>query len=153
MIHSTVKGEGVDTSQVRFRESNPTGIFFKEMVHESDVSISYYSQDSPTSQLTESYLSEVYLTQAQYLCITGITTALSESCRELVFYAIDAAKKNGVTVVFDPNVRRKLWDDMKAKKTLLDIAKRVDIIIPGINEASFLLDNDDPKQVAKAFLK
>src|SRR5699024_12421543 len=32
-------------------------------------------------------------------------------------------------------------------------AKRVDIIIPGINEASFLLDNDDPKQVAKAFLK
>ncbi|HLR08738.1 MAG TPA: sugar kinase [Bacillota bacterium] len=153
MILSTVQGEGVDTSQVRFSETNPTGIFFKEMVHESDVSISYYRQDSAASQLTASDLSEVYLTQAQYLYITGITPALSESCRELVFYAIDAAKKNGVTVVFDPNVRRKLWDDMKAKKTLLDIAKRVDIIIPGINEASFLLDNDDPKQVAKAFLK
>ncbi|WP_188688900.1 sugar kinase [Pullulanibacillus camelliae] len=151
-ILSTVRGEGVDTRHVTRDQEAPTGIFFKEKINEKNVCIYYYRKHSATSCLTPYHIDEDYIGSAKYLYITGITPALSDSCRESIFYAIELAKKHDVKVAFDPNVRRKLWSNEKeARRTLLEIAKLADIVMPGISEGTFLFGTEDCEAMAEGF--
>lgn len=108
-VRNTIRGEGIDTSNVIFDEAEPTGVMFKEKRTGQDPQVFYYRRGSAASRLSPNDLDPSYLSRAKYLHLTGITPALSESCKETVFHAIDIAKDNGLTVVFDPNIRFKLW--------------------------------------------
>jgi 2-dehydro-3-deoxygluconokinase len=153
VITSTVRGEGVDISQVSFDHEAQTGVFFKEVVNQKNVKIYYYRRNSAASYLTPSHIDEDYIAGSKYLYITGITPALSETCRDVIFYAIELAKKHNKKVVFDPNIRRKLWGDEEARNTLLAIAKQSDIVLPGINEGMFLFGVNDCEEMAESFLQ
>ncbi|RAK22071.1 5-dehydro-2-deoxygluconokinase [Anoxybacillus vitaminiphilus] len=148
-----ISGEGVDVSQVKVDETAPTGIYFKEFRRANDVRVYYYRKYSAASRMVPEDLDEGYIAQAKYLHITGITPALSESCRETVMHGIEIARKHGVKVVFDPNVRKKLWPEEKARKTLLEIASKADIVLPGIDEAEFMFGQAAPEQLGKRFLE
>lgn len=150
-IISFIRGEGVDVSKVLNDSKASTGLYFKERLTEEEVAVQYYRTGSAASRMTAKDLSEAYISKAKFLHISGITPALSQSCYETVLRAIEIAKMNGVQVVFDPNLRRKLWVEDKARKTLMDIAKRSDIILPGIDEGAFLLGEDEPKAMAEKF--
>jgi 2-dehydro-3-deoxygluconokinase len=152
LILTSVRGEGVDVSRVNLDENAPTGVFFKEIINQDRVNIYYYRKNSAASQLAPADLDEMYIAQAKFLYISGITPALSLSARETVFHAIEIAKNNGVKVVFDPNIRRKLWEDDEARATLLEIAGKSDIVLPGIGECEFLFGTRDCEQAARSFL-
>jgi 2-dehydro-3-deoxygluconokinase len=148
-VLSAVRGEGVDTSRVLLDDEAPTGIFFKEIVNEENVRVHYYRKGSAASRIAASDLNEEYLSDAGYLYITGITPALSETCRDTIFSAIEIAKKHGKNVVFDPNVRRKLWSEEDARRTLLAIAEKADIVLPGVSEGEFLFGTTDHEKIAE----
>ncbi|MFB4168265.1 sugar kinase [Virgibacillus sp. JSM 102003] len=148
-VHTFIRGEGVDVSTVRFKESASTGLYFKEMVTDDEVRVHYYRKESAASLMTPQDLNEDYIASAKYLHITGITPALSESCRKTVMKAVEFAKKHEVTVVFDPNLRRKLWSEEQARKALLEIAFKADIVLPGLDEGVFLFGQNNPEMMAK----
>ncbi|MFL6561153.1 MAG: sugar kinase [Bacillus sp. (in: firmicutes)] len=152
-ILTSVHGEGVDVSRVILDESAPTGVFFKEIINQDRVNIYYYRKHSAASQLAPADLDQEYIAEAKYLYISGITPALSQSCRETIYASIEIAKENGVRVVFDPNIRRKLWEDDEARATLLEIAGKADIVLPGIGECEFLFGTRDCEQAADSFHK
>ncbi|KAB8137692.1 sugar kinase [Gracilibacillus oryzae] len=151
---SFIRGEGVDVSQVKSAPSAPTGIYFKELRKSSDVRVQYYRKGSAASTMAKSDVSEEYIAQASYLHITGITPALSESCYETMLEAIRIAKRNNVKVIFDPNLREKLWvSKEKAQQVLLEIASQSDIILPGMSEAAYLFGEKEPADYAESFFK
>jgi 2-dehydro-3-deoxygluconokinase len=152
-IISFLKGEDVDTSRVLTAEKSPTGIYFKELRRPNDIRVYYYRKGSAASTLSPVDLDREYISKAKYLHITGITPALSEDCRNTIFEAIKIAKNYGVKIIFDPNLRTKLWDEETARKTLLEITSKVDIILPGIAEGEFLLNEKDPTKLGEEFLK
>ncbi|SFJ82073.1 pfkB family carbohydrate kinase [Halobacillus dabanensis] len=84
--------------------------------------------------------------------MSGITPALSESCKETVDEAIKLAKKHKKTIIFDPNIRLKLWSEEKARQVLMEIAGQVDIVLPGIEEGKLLTGSSDPKEIAEVFI-
>ena len=147
-----IRGEGVDVSHVKYDTTAPTGLYFKEIRRPNDFRVHYYRKDSAASKLSKEDLDEGYIRQAKYIHISGITPALSDSCEETIFAAIDLAKKNGVTVVFDPNLRRKLWSEEKARATLLKIAALADIVLPGVEEGEFMFGETDPEKLGELFL-
>lgn len=149
---SFIRGEGVDISQVKSDSNAPTGLYFKEVRSGEDVRVQYYRSGSAASTLAPSDLSEKYIAKAKYLHITGITPALSESCYKTILKAIEIAKKHRVTIVFDPNLRRKLWSEEKARKVLLEIAALSDIILPGVDEGNFMFGESDPQKLGDLFL-
>lgn len=150
MILKELRGEGVDTTLIEFDSSHQTGLFLKEIINESDVHVYYYRQHSAASQMDPKLLEESYISSASYLFITGITPAISQSCKQTIFTAIKMAKKNNVKIVFDPNIRKKLWsEELEARQTLLEILKLSDIILPGISEGHFLFDSNDPEKISK----
>ncbi|WP_031515425.1 sugar kinase [Desulfofalx alkaliphila] len=152
-IISFVRGEGVDTSQVKVDPQAPTGVYFKERHEFGESKVFYYRKGSAASRLTPKDLDEAYISGAKYLHITGITPALSDSCRQTVLKAIEIAKSNGVTVSFDPNIRLKLWSVDKAVEVLMDLVSRSDIVLPGLQEGQMLVGANKPEEIADKILQ
>src|SRR5690625_1912758 len=150
-IKSFVLGEGVDIKHLKVAEGENTGIYFKEIINTNNYNIQYYRENSAASKMKTEDLDEDYIASSKYLFVTGITPALSESCYLTVLKAVDIAKSRKVEVVFDPNHRRKLWSDDKARARLLEIALKSNIFLPGKDEAKFLLGIDDPKEILSRF--
>ncbi|MFC4803070.1 sugar kinase [Neobacillus sp. GCM10023253] len=152
-IRNFIRGEGVDTSLVTFDPASPTGVFFKERQDGRDPKVNYFRAGSAASRMGKAHLQESEIAKAKILHISGITPALSSSCRELVYHAIDAAKRNKVTIVFDPNIRLKLWTKEEAREVLIDIAGKCDIVLPGIEEGLILTGEKTPEKIAEGLIK
>ncbi|WP_062515574.1 sugar kinase [Halobacillus sp. KGW1] len=150
-VRSFIRGEGVDVNKVTSYGGAPTGIMFKEKLTPNEMRVQYYRKGSAASAMTPDDLDESYIAGARFLHITGITPALSSSCLESVLTAVHYAKRNGVTVVFDPNLRKKLWGEEEARSALLEIASMADIVLPGIDEAEFLFGPSSTEQLADRF--
>lgn len=148
-----IRGEGVDTSRVKFDEDYPTAVFFKERQAAHEPKVYYYRKGSAASRLSPEDLDEEYIAQARFLHLTGITPALSDSCLKTVAHAIRLAKRNGLTVVFDPNIRLKLWNKEQAKSCLMNIAGDCDIVMPGLEEGEILTGVTAPEQIAERLLQ
>ncbi len=144
-----IRGEGVDTSHVITDPLAPTGIVIRERRDVGAIEQVYYRRGSAASRLSPADLDESYLTQARFLHLTGITPALSDSCRETVFAAAEIARGAGVTVVLDPNYRSKLWHAATFSRVVRDLAARSDILLPGMDEAALLTGETDPLVAAK----
>jgi 2-dehydro-3-deoxygluconokinase len=151
-VRNFIRGEGVDTSNVSFDSRNQTAVFFKERKNGQEPKVYYYRKNSAASYLTREDINEDYISKAKYLHITGITPALSETCKETIYCAIEMARRNNVTVVFDPNIRLKLWSKDEAAKVLRDIAGMSDIVLPGIEEGEIITGAASPEEIAGQLL-
>lgn len=152
-IRNFIRGEGVDTSNIIFDQENPTGLFFKEMNPGQDPSIYYYRKSSAASNLSPKDLNEEYISKARFIHLTGITPGLSESCKQAIYRIIELAKKNKQVVVFDPNIRLKLWSKKEAANVLADIARKCDIVLAGLDEGQTLTGKDTPEQISQSLLQ
>ncbi|PWW29495.1 2-dehydro-3-deoxygluconokinase [Cytobacillus oceanisediminis] len=151
-MQSFIRGEGVDVSYVTRDQSVPTGVFFKEFRRLNDTRVYYYRKDSAASKMSAEWLQEDSVSDAEYLHITGITPGLSESCREMLEKAIGIAKGKGTKIVFDPNLRLKIWkDEEEARHFLKKYASESDIVLPGISEAEFLFGACSPEEYVEKF--
>ncbi len=59
------------------------------------------------------------------------------------------AKEHGVKVVFDPNLRLKMWSIEQARETINSIWELVDIALPGRDEGELLLGRSEPDEIAE----
>ncbi|GEL77727.1 sugar kinase [Tenuibacillus multivorans] len=149
-IYKTIRGEGVDVSTCRFTSKAPTGLLFKEQLSPEDMNVYYYRNGSAASMMAPSELDETYLSRAKILHVTGITPALSETCFETVMKAIEIAEQHDMTIVFDPNLRLKLWSEERAKDVLNEIASHAHIMLPGLDEAQFMTGKESVEEVAES---
>ncbi|MEW4307104.1 sugar kinase [Rossellomorea marisflavi] len=152
-IVATVRGEGIDTAHVKKDEEHNTGIFFKEIIGSGEVRVQYFRAGSAASHMEPADLPASYIRSAKYLYITGITPALSETCKQMIFEAIKLARESGVRVVFDPNLRRKLWGEEEAKTTLTSLCELSDIVLIGGTEGKFLFGTTDTDEIAHRLFK
>ena len=152
-MEALIRGEGVDVSRVKRDPEYPTGLMIKERKDLGESKVYYYRKNSAASRLSPADLDEEYLSQAKYLHITGITPALSSSCREAVYHAIKIARANGLQVTFDPNLRLKLWPRQEMRRVILDLCRSVDIVLPGLSEGQLLFQKEEQDEILDEFLK
>ena len=67
-----------------------------------------------------------YLLDARHVHLTGITMALSDSCREMVKKVVAKAREAGKTVSFDVNYCQRLWSPEEAKRAVDPVLRDVD---------------------------
>lgn len=137
-IQNAVRGEGVDTTGCRFDAMRRTGLMFKEL-GPGETRVFYYREGSAASGLCPEDLDEGMFQGARVLHLTGITPVLSESCRETVFAAVELAKRHGLLLSFDPNIRRKLWGERDFTPLLRELTLCADIVLLGLAEGEALL--------------
>lgn len=149
-VLKNVRGEGVDVSSCLLTDEAPTGLLFKEQLSPEDMNVYYYRKGSAASLMQPEELDAGAIAGARILHISGITPALSDSALATVMEAIDIAKRNGTIIVFDPNLRLKLWSAEQAKETFNEIAENADVILPGLDEGQLMTGETDVEAVAEA---
>lgn len=152
-IVSFIRGEGVDTSQVKLDKEAPTGVYFKERYENGESKVYYYRKGSAASRMTPQDLNQDYIASAKFLHVSGITPALSESCHQTVLEAIKIAKSKGVKISLDPNIRLKLWSEQRAREVIMEMLSQSDIVLPGQEEGRLLVGTDDPVKIANKMLR
>jgi 2-dehydro-3-deoxygluconokinase len=143
-IAKTARGEGVDVGRVEFAEEAPTGIMFKEVRPGSGSRVFYYRKQSAASALKLEQFSGLL---TRILFVTGITPALSPGNRELTIAVVDQFRAAGALIVFDPNMRFRLWSKEEARAAFLELVKRSDVLLPSLVDAELLCGKSDPEMV------
>lgn len=80
-----------------------------------------------------------------WLHLSGITPALSESCAEFTLKLMQAAKEMGLTVSFDGNFRSTLWSWDEARDYCTKCLPYVDVLF-GIEPYHLYVDDSDPSK-------
>lgn len=148
--------EGIDRSHVRIDAEHPTGFMLKAMTDDgSDPQVEYFRRGSAASRLSPSDLRDPDpWQQARLLHLTGISAALSDGCRELVFAMARQARAAGRLVTFDPNLRPRLWPSEAAMiATINDLASLANVVMPGLSEGRLLTGRKDAAGIADFYLE
>jgi 2-dehydro-3-deoxygluconokinase len=144
-ILGTLRAEDVDVSRAIVDDAAPTGLLVRDTHAERRIDVVYARLGSAGSRLSPSDLDRDYLSSARVLHVTGITPALSPTAHAATAEAVRIASEAGVVVSFDPNLRRRLWPDMAAaRRALLPLIERSQIVLVGHAEATLLTGQETP---------
>jgi 2-dehydro-3-deoxygluconokinase len=146
-ILAFLRGEGVDTSAVRFDPEAPNGLYFKERGALGRLRAYYFRSGSAASRSRFEDLNLERLLSGEVLHLSGITPALSESCHEMTKRLLSVACEQGIIVSFDANVRWRLFDSRHPRKVLCPLLEFVDLLFLSEDEAQLLLGGSDRKTV------
>ncbi len=142
LVLDRVRGEGVDTAQVRRLEGYVTGLYLRDNLG-AQVRVYYYRKDSAASRMAPGAFDADYLDGARFMHLTGITPALSPDCRDFVLWAAKEARTRGVEFSFDVNYRSKLWRPEEARTFLEEALPGVDLIFLSADEALAIWGRED----------
>ncbi|MEV8333632.1 sugar kinase [Streptomyces niveus] len=134
-VRERIAASGVDVSGVRTDPARPTGLLVKNPGTDS-TGVHYYRTGSAASALGPPALDDPAVRDAALVHLTGITPALSASCRALVERALRPERPYAVS--FDVNHRPALWGDEPAAEILLPLAARADLVLVGLDEVQAL---------------
>jgi 2-dehydro-3-deoxygluconokinase len=153
LIANHARGLGVDVSRVIWTDDGRAGLYFLEFgAAPRPASVLYDRKGSAASTLRSGEVDWSFLKAARVFHVSGITPALSDSCREVTVEAVKAAKRFGCKVSFDVNYRSKLWGPAEAEAVCTPIAKMADILIA--SDAAIIWDvKGTPEEMIRSLKK
>ncbi|MFI5833514.1 sugar kinase [Micromonospora sp. NPDC051300] len=145
-VVAEIADAGVDVGLVTVDPAAPTGVYLKDP-GPAGTRVHYHRAGSAASRLGPVDLADPRLAGVRMLHLSGITAALSDSCRDLLAYALDRRAAPGARVTFDVNHRPALWTAERAAPVLRELADRADVVLVGLDEAATLWGSADPAAV------
>lgn len=144
----------IDNRLVAVDEEYLTGMQLKAKAAEGeDPLVVNFRKNSAFSHFRPEDIDGIDWTGVRHVHVTGISAALSESCREAAAKLMDMAKAKGARVSFDPNLRPALWPDKKEMVRVINaLAAKADIVLPGVGEGETLMGSRDPEKIADFYL-
>jgi 2-dehydro-3-deoxygluconokinase len=138
--------EGVDTRFTREIDGMKTGFMLRDHRTPDHVSVDYYRAGLAGAQLHPKDVDAAFAAHDDIgvIHLTGITPALSPSCNDAVWRAIELAEERGITVSFDVNYRRAVASAERASREAHAFLPHVDILFVGDDELQLLNDTTDP---------
>ncbi|MBP89954.1 MAG: carbohydrate kinase [Planctomycetaceae bacterium] len=146
---ATLRGLGVDTGQILWREQGRLGLYFVEKGANQRGSTVIYDRENSAVSLAaaEEYDFDRALDGVHWLHITGISPAISEQACETNLTLVKRAKQAGVRVSCDLNFRKKLWKWRPgieprelARQSMADVLPFIDLVIGNEEDAADVLD-------------
>jgi len=150
--HNLVNGIracGVDTSAVVWSAEGRVGTFFVEWGAKPRPTKTLYDRaNSAATTLTADELDWDYIGRAEWLHLSGISPALSVTCRQSTLDIARRARALGVKVSFDLNYRALLWSPQEARAAWSEILPSTDLIVATEPDATLLLGEELPPEKA-----
>ncbi|KAA8885479.1 sugar kinase [Nocardia colli] len=150
MVLDRLRAERVDVSRCRIDPELPSGLMLRERRTADRIRVTYYRRGLAGSKLSVAEVDKEQIAAAGVLHLTGITPALSQTARDAVHAALDAAVDAGVLVSLDINYRSALWSRSEAAAELAKLVSRSDIVFAGTDEAALLVPTASPAAMAES---
>lgn len=142
MLVETLKKHGVNTNGVCFDRDARTALAFVTLKKNGEREFMFYRNPSADMLLEESELN-LGLIQGGKIFHYGSISLIAEPCRSAHMAAMRAAKKSGLLLSYDPNLRLALWPSAyEARKGINSIWKEADLIKVSDEEVAFLTNGD-----------
>lgn len=130
IVSKSLNEAGVNLDAMLWKKKGRIGTYYIEYaVPPRATQVIYDRADSCATQMRTTKIKHDYLLNTHLLHLTGITPALSASCRDAVAHIIANAHTASVPVSFDINYRSKLWNPDVAAQTLLPLIKDVALLL------------------------
>ena len=152
-IYDFLAANKIENGYVKVDKEYLTGMQLKAKVLDGDPLVVNFRKNSAFSHFQPEELSGIDWSGVKHVHVTGISAALSESCRAAAARLMDTAKAKGIRVSFDPNLRPALWPDKQEMVRVINaLAAKADIVLPGISEGETLMGSRDPEAIADFYL-
>jgi len=152
-IVKTMEQNNIDTSLITYSEDRATGFMLKGKTSHGDPQVHYFRKNSAASSICKEDIDKIDFAGCGILHLTGILPPLSQTTMEAAAYLMRKARKSGLTVFFDPNLRPRLWpDEHTMVETLNELAAQSDYFLPGYKEGDVLIGTSDPQKIAEYYL-
>jgi len=148
-----LKREGVDVSHTLVEDESSTGVYFISLLEGGERDFIYYRRDSAASHLSPANIDFSYVSKCRIFHSSGISQAISPSCREAVFKAAEIAKKSGALFSYDPNIRLKLWSAKTAREVVDCTLEMADIVVSSLEDIKSIGYPGSPDDVARNILR
>jgi 2-dehydro-3-deoxygluconokinase len=152
LVARRLQSLGVDVSHVLWSEQARAGLYFIEPGAAPRPSrVLYDRANSAASTMEPEEVPWSVVRESRHLHLTGITPALSSSCRAVVARAVEVAREARTTVSFDVNYRAKLWSTRDARAALEPLMARVNLVIATDTDARLIFElSGTPEEMAAA---
>lgn len=148
-----LKSEGIGTDHVRRLADKTIGLYYITL-KDGERSFTYWRNDSAAKRLASDPAAlNRALEGADLAYWSGITLAiLSNQDRLALIEALGQFAGKGGTVVFDPNLRPRLWDNPEAMRGWVHRAAAVsDLCLPSFEDEATWFGDADPAATAKRY--
>lgn len=151
-LTDAVKAEGIDISGLKADPKYHTTLAFVHTLAGGDREFSFLRDPGADMMLTRSEVNADIIRDSEIFHF-GTLSSTHDGVREATRYAVETAKKSGVTVSFDPNLRELLWkspDD--ARREIEYGLSKCDILKISDNELEFMTGLTDPDKAARMLI-
>jgi len=143
LLKSTLLETGINTEGLYLDETVNTTLAFVHTMPDGDRDFSFYRNPGADMMLNEDEIKESFITQGKVLHF-GTLSMTHEGVRKATKKALKIAKKAGMLISFDPNLRPPLWSNLELAKEQMEYGMNYcDILKIADNEIRFLTGLDD----------
>lgn len=149
-----LKAEGIGTHHVAQLADKTIGLYYITL-KDGERSFTYWRSDSAAKKLASDPAALARaLEEADLAYWSGITLAiLSNQDRLALIEALSQFAGRGGTVVFDPNLRPRLWDNPESMRGWIHRAAAVsDLCLPSFEDEATWFGDADPEATIKRYL-
>jgi len=140
---NTLVANNVDTLSVRYSCEARTALAFISLTENGERDFSFYRNPSADMLFSSNEVDESTIKLGKMFHF-GSISLIVDPCRTATIYALKIAKKNGLTISYDPNLRLNLWPDAKtAKEGIMYGWQFANVIKVSEEELYFLSHEDD----------
>lgn len=126
--------DGTDVSHIYETLGYTTGTAFVTYYEDGSRKFIFHFAHSAAGFLGPGDIDEGYFKNAEFLHIMGCSLSAGGSMRDAIRKAVEIAKKDGIKVSFDPNIRPELLGDKEVRIIFDDLLSVTDILLSGESE-------------------
>lgn len=143
MLKETIEECGIDSSYLLTDKTVHTTLAFVHTYPDGDREFSFYRNPGADMMLSEDEVLEEMINNTKIFHY-GTLSMTHEKVRKATIKAIEIARKNGIILSLDPNLRKPLWDSLSdAKEQMMKAISYCDILKISDDEIQFLTGKED----------
>lgn len=142
-LRNTIEEAGIDSRYLLEDSEIPTTLAFVHNMPDGDRSFSFYRKPGADMMLTEEEITEEMLENTKIFHF-GTLSMTHEAVRKATLKALALAKREGILISLDPNLREPLWENLTlAKEQMLQAVSYCDVLKISDNEIQFLTGEEN----------
>lgn len=153
LLVERLRGDGVEVSRLKVLDDRTTGVAFVTYFSTGSRQFIFHIKHAAAGQIYPEDVDPEYVRRFKLLHIMGSSLSINDNCREACYKAVEIAKRSGMIITFDPNLRPELLDVSTIRSICKPVLEAAKAVLPSGVEAEALTGLSDPVKAGRKLLE